>query len=44
MLLNYELIYSLLDKIAHELGAMIDLMGQETDVKSVPAATIRPVA
>jgi uncharacterized membrane protein YccC len=44
MLLNYELIYSLLDKIAHELGAMIDLMGQETDVKSVPAATITPVA
>jgi hypothetical protein len=43
MLLNYELIYSLLDKIAHELGSMIQLMDQESDVKSPVTASPTPV-
>jgi hypothetical protein len=43
MLLNYELVYSLLDKIAHELGSMIQLMDQESDVKSPVTASPTPV-
>jgi hypothetical protein len=43
MLLNYELIYSLLDKIAHELGSMIQLMDQESDVKLPVTASPTPV-
>jgi uncharacterized membrane protein YccC len=44
MLLNYELVYSLMDKIAHELGAMIDLMDQSTDVKSAGIVSSASVA
>lgn len=44
MVLNYELIYSLLDKIAHELGSMMNLMDEETDVKTVAAVSPTPVA
>jgi uncharacterized membrane protein YccC len=43
MVLNYELIYSLLDKIAHELGSMINLMDQETDVKASSPVPASPV-
>ncbi len=43
MVLNYELIYSLLDKIAHELGSMMNLMDQETGVKTAAAVSPTPV-
>ena len=44
MLLNYELVYSLLDKIAHELSAMVELMDQESDVKAPSVVNPAPVS
>jgi uncharacterized membrane protein YccC len=44
MLLNYELVYSLLDKIAHELKGMVDLIDQESDVKAPGATSPTPVS
>jgi uncharacterized membrane protein YccC len=44
MVLNYELIYSLLDKIAHELSSMMNLMDQETDVKATNTVSTTSVA
>ena len=43
MVLNYEVIYSLLDKIAHDLGAMMELMYQQTDVKTAGTISLTPL-